>query len=219
MNQLVAVASDLEGTLTSSETWRAMAAWLREHDRAAAYTGFLRARFWRYVGSKVGLVDKRDFQNRWIEELPGLFAGFTLTDFRAVAEWVVEQHLWPNRKTHVISELETHQRAGKRVILASGTYQPVLEAFAARLNAEAIGSPLEVQAGTLTGRLAGSVNVGSSKAIRLRNALGGHLLEAAYGDTLPDQEMLEMAHHGVVIPSDAKLEALAASKGWRILRA
>jgi HAD superfamily phosphoserine phosphatase-like hydrolase len=211
------VASDLEGTLSSGETWKAMAAYLERNGKSRAYRNFFNARFPRALLARSGIINKREFQNRWIEELIGLFAGLTLEEFRAVGEWVVENHLWPKRKTQVIAELEKYKLEGARVILVSDTYQPVLEAFAARLNAEAIGLPLEVVNGTLTGRLAGPINVGIQKVTRL-NAHGITKLEAAFGDTLPDSAMLELAQKPVVIPSDEKLEQLALERGWRILR-
>jgi phosphoserine phosphatase len=42
-------------------------------------------------------------------------------------------------------------------------------------------------------------------------------LEAAFGDTLADSSMLEMARNPVVIPTDKKLEKLAVARGWRVL--
>jgi HAD superfamily phosphoserine phosphatase-like hydrolase len=217
MSSGLIVASDLEGTLSSGETWKAMAAYLERDGKSRTYRGFFNARFARALLAQTGIINKREFQNRWIEELIGLFAGQTLEEFRAVGEWVVEHHLWPQRKTQVIAELEQYRLEGARLILVSGTYQPVLEAFAARLNAEAIGSPLEVVKGKLTGRLAGPINVGIQKVSSLK-AHGITKLEAAFGDTLPDSAMLEMAQKPVVIPTDAKLERLALERGWRILR-
>jgi phosphoserine phosphatase len=93
---------------------------------------------------------------------------------------VVEHHLWPKRKTQVITELQKCKLEGARLILVSGTYQAVLEAFVSRLNAEAIGSPLEVINGKLTGRLAGPINVGNQKVSSLK-AAGISSLEAAFG--------------------------------------
>ena len=217
MNSGLIVASDLEGTLSSGETWKAMAAYLERDGKSQAYRNFFNARFPRALLAQTGIINRREFQNRWIEELIGLFTGLSLEEFRAVGEWVVEHHLWPQRKTQVTAELEQYKLEGARVILVSGTYQPVLEAFAARLNAEAIGSPLEVVNGILTGRLAGAINVGVQKVTSLQ-ALGITSLEAAFGDTLPDSAMLEMARKPVVIPSDKKLEQLALERGWRILR-
>jgi phosphoserine phosphatase len=217
MSSELIVASDLEGTLSSGETWKAMAAHLERDGKSRAYRNFFNARFPRALLAQTGIINKREFQNSWIEELIGLFAGLTLEEFRAVAEWVVEHHLWPKRKTHVIAELERYNLEGARLILVSGTYQPVLEAFAARLNTEAIGSLLEVVNDKLTGRLAGPINVGTQKVSSLKT-LGITNLEAAFGDTLPDSAMLEMARNPVVIPSDAKLEKVALDRGWRVLR-
>lgn len=217
MNSGMVVASDLEGTLSSGETWKAMAAYLERDGKSRTYRNFFNARFPRALLAQSGIINRRKFQNRWIEELIGLFTGFSLEEFRAVGEWVVEHHLWPQRKPHVIAELERYKLEGARLILVSGTYQPVLEAFAARLNAEAIGSPLEVVNGKLTGRLAGPINVGTQKVSSLK-AAGISSLEAAFGDTLLDTAMLEMARVPIVIPTDAKLEKLALERGWRVLR-
>jgi phosphoserine phosphatase len=217
MSSGLIVASDLEGTLSSGETWKAMAAYLERDGKSRVYRNFFNTRFPRALLAQTGIINKRKFQNRWIEELIGLFAGQTLEEFQAVGEWVVEHHLWPKRKTQVIAELEQYKLEGARLILVSGTYQPVLEAFAARLQAEAIGSPLEIMAGKLTGRLAGPINVEIQKVSSLKMHGITHL-EAAFGDTLPDTAMLEMARNPVVIPTDAKLEKLALERGWRILR-
>jgi phosphoserine phosphatase len=217
MSSGLIVASDLEGTLSSGETWKAMAAYLERDGKSRTYRSFFNTRFPRALLAQTGIINKREFQNRWIEELIGLFAGLRLEEFRAVGEWVVEHHLWPRRKPQVIAELEEYKREGARLILVSGTYQPVLEAFAARLQAEAIGSPLGVVNGKLIGRLAGPINVGIQKVSSLK-ARGITKLEAAFGDTLPDSAMLEMARNPVVIPTDAKLERLALERGWRILR-
>jgi HAD superfamily phosphoserine phosphatase-like hydrolase len=210
------VASDLEGTLSSGETWKAMAAYLERDGKSRTYRRFFNARFPWALLAQTGIINKREFQNRWIKELIGLFAGYSLEEFQVLSEWVIEHHLWPKRKAHVIAKLEKYKSEGARVILVSGTYQPVLEAFAARLNAEAIGSPLEVVLGTLTGCLAGPINVGAQKVSSL-NSDGITKLEAAFGDTLADAPMLELARVPVVIPSDAKLQKLALERGWHVL--
>jgi phosphoserine phosphatase len=217
MSSELIVASDLEGTLSNGETWKAMAAYLERDGRSPAKRKFFNALILPAILARVGLTDKRAFQLRCISTLPQLFAGFTELEFSEVAERVVEHHLWPKRKTQVIAELEKYRLDSTRLILVSGTYQPVLEAFAARLNAEAIGTPLEVVNGKLTGRLSGPINVGIQKVSSLRSH-GIVNLEAAFGDTLADSSMLEMAQKPVVIPNDAKLEKLGIERGWRILR-
>jgi phosphatidylglycerophosphatase C len=131
----------------------------------------------------------------------------------------VQFELWPKRRASVINELESHLRVGRRVILAASTYQPVLEAFASRLGVGAIGTPLEVKNGLLTGQVEIAVNTGEMKAARLRNAIGSASIDFAYGDTLSDQEMLEMAHNPIIVRGDRRLEALANQRNWRVLEA
>ncbi len=213
------VASDLEGTLTTGETWRGIRAYLEAHERKADYDRFMRSKMPMYLGAKLGLVNKRHFQNRWIEDLPGLFAGHSLESFQAVAAWVVQHELRPKLRQNVLNELETARRSGARVILASGTYQPVLHALAQTLGFEAIGTPLTVVNGSLTGKLDGPVNVEQIKRVSLIAALEGAALNRAYGDTLADIPMLKAAQEAIVIAgNDVRLERLALARGWRVLR-
>jgi phosphoserine phosphatase len=83
---------------------------------------------------------------------------------------------------------------------------------------EVIGTKLEMITGTLTGKILGEVNVGKVKAMSLQDAIRSEPLEAAFGDTMPDLPMLEMARNPVVIPSEPKLERLALKRGWQIIR-
>lgn len=142
----------------------------------------------------------------------------TEDEFAAVAEWAVEREMWPQRRPEVIAELEGHHRDGKRVILTSGGYTPVVERFAARMGfGEVIATPLEVVDGRITGRVAGPSNTGARKAESLRAALDGNALDAAYGDTLLDGTMLELAATPVAVYPDTGLARMARQRGWRIL--
>ncbi len=213
------IAADLEGTLTTGQTWKGIRAHMQEHGRGREYARFFTARLPLALATRAGLFDKREFENRFTVETMRFFAGMTPTDFRSVAEYVVTNELWPKRREAVLQELERFRLEGYRLILASGTYQPVLEAFAWRLEAEALGTPIEVVHERLTGRLTGAVNVGQVKADRLRAHIGGGLLERAYGDTLPDVPMLTLARIPVVVNPDRRLERYAQANNWRVLRA
>jgi HAD superfamily phosphoserine phosphatase-like hydrolase len=218
----IIVASDLEGTLTTGETWKGFAKYFERNGKSRAYRNFFNSRFPMALLARAGF-NRREFQNRWIADLLGLFKGAYYSDFLAAAEWVVENELWDKRRRSVLAVLETCKSEGARVILASGTYQPVLEVFAKRCSPslggfEVIGTKLEMVTGKLTGKISGQVNVGKVKAASLQAALFSEPLEAAFGDTMPDLPMLEMAKNPVVIPSDAKLERLALKRGWQIIR-
>ena len=213
------IAADLEGTLTGGETWRGVRAYLQAHGRGRDYNAFMHRHLLDYLGAKIGLIPKRTFQNRWISDLPQLFKGATLEQFRGVAAWVAEHELLPKLRLKPLNELEAAKRGGARIILVSGTYQSVLERFAERFGFEAIGTPLELVNGTLTGRLAGPVNVGAIKCSSLQAQLGQRRLTRAYGDTMPDVPMLESAIEAVVVTgNDPALERLAQQRGWRTVK-
>jgi HAD superfamily phosphoserine phosphatase-like hydrolase len=211
------VAADLEGTLTTGQTWRGIRAYLEQNGRGREYSLFFAVRLPSAVLARVGVLDKREFENRYTADTMRFFRGLTPDEFRKVAEFIVEHELWPKRRESVLHELEALRLEGRRLILASGTYQPVLEAFAWRLEAEAIGTRLEIVGGKLTGRLSTPVNVGQHKVQTLRAHLAGATLERAYGDTMPDAPMLSAAQVAVVVNPDAKLGQLAQTNNWRVL--
>lgn len=213
------IAADLEGTLTTGQTWKGIRAYLQEHGRGREYARFFMARLPLALAARAGLLDKREFENRFIMETMRFFRGITPAAFQGVAEYIVANELWPKRHESVLQELERLRLEGYHLILASGTYQPVLEAFAWRLEAEALGTPIEVVQERLTGRLTGAVNVGQVKADRLRAHIGSGPLERAYGDTLPDVPMLTLARIPVVVNPDRRLERHAQANNWRVLRA
>jgi HAD superfamily phosphoserine phosphatase-like hydrolase len=115
----------------------------------------------------------------------------------------------------VVEELLAHQENGRRVIIVSGMFEPILQQFAAKLQVESIGTPLEVVNGRLTGEISGQMNFGPVKVAQLQK-LPGKLL-AAYGDTLRDIPMLELAETAVAVHPDPKLRQAAEQYNWRIL--
>jgi HAD superfamily phosphoserine phosphatase-like hydrolase len=211
------IASDLEGTLTTGETWRGLRAYCEQHKRKSDFQGFFLTQMPGFIGAKIGLIPKREFQNRWTANVMRLFVGVTLEEFKHIAIWIAEHELLPKVRSSVLSELQTAKQQGARVILASGTYQPVLEAFAQPFGFEAIGTPLEVHNGVLTGKVIGAINVGLEKRLKLEQYLAGQVLDTAYGDTMPDIPMLELAKTAVIATGDHELEAVAKTRAWRMI--
>ena len=211
-------AFDLEGTLTTGETWKGVAEWLAASGHGRAYKRFFNAHLPGALLAKAGIIPKRPYQNKWMRDLAGLFAGFPCERLEEMSAWVVQNVLWPGRREDVLAELRTGLEAGARIVLTSGTYEPVLRAFAGRLDPrlEILGTPLVCREGTATGKLGGPVNVGREKAARLREYLGRGL-ERAYGDTYPDRYLLELAAAPTAVYPDARLRRLARERGWRIL--
>ena len=203
------MVADLEGTCTTGETWRAVGGWLTANGRRGRYRRFLVPRLAALPLVRLGLVSRQGFRDRWIRDLARLLAGLAPDDVARVAEEVVDGHLWPGRRVAVIAELEAVAAAGARVAIASGTYQPVLDAFITRLKVgpagqvTGLGTPLEIVAGRTTGRLAAPIGTGRRKADRVRAWSEGAPLAAAYGDSLADVPLLEMASEPVAVAPDA----------------
>ena len=217
------VVADLEGTCTAGATWRGMGRWLAANGRRGRYRRFLAPRLAAVPLVRLGLLSRESFRNRWIRDLARLLEGLTEDDLGAAARWVVAEELWPRRRTAVIAELEAAAAAGRRVALASGTYQPVLEAFAERLATGpagpvlALGTPLELRAGRATGRLAAPIGTGRRKAARVRAAAAGSPVTLAFGDSLADLPLLEAAGEAVAVAPDDELRPVALARGWRVV--
>lgn len=213
------VASDLEGTLSGGAMWRGVGRYLEAHGRSGPYRRFFFSRVPGILAARLGWIDNYRFGQSWVIDLVKLFKGCTPDQLAEMGEWVVENELWPQRREAVLAELEAHRRDGRRIILASGSYLPVLEAFARRIGAEAIATGFEMADGRATGRLSGPMTVGPLKAECLRAALNGDALIAAYGDTVSDVPMLEMSAAPVVVAPDAQFTETARQRGWRIIAA
>jgi HAD superfamily phosphoserine phosphatase-like hydrolase len=213
------VAADLEGTLTDGETWRALGRWMTTHGRRREYRAFLAPRLALLQLARAGLYDRQRFRDRWVRDVIARLAGLDEAAMDAVAAWIVEEELWPKRRAPMLAELAEASDGGARVVLVSGTYDPVLRAFAARVGAEAVGTPLCFEDGRFTGRLAGPVNTGRVKVERLARRIGTATVGRAYGDSIADLALLEAAASAVAVTPDRALASIAAGRGWRVVDA
>jgi phosphoserine phosphatase len=217
------VASDLEGTLSAGEMWRAIGEYVKANDDGAAYRRFFLGRMPGFFAARIGLTDSQAFKNDWFVRLAQLFRGWREQQIADMSAWVVEHVLWQQRRVAVIDELLAHARSGSRLVIVSGGYTPVVQAFIAKLRAAGatdvidFSTPLRIDNGACTGELAGEVCTGEVKAQRLRPyAERGELL-AAYGDTYADIPMLSLAKSGIAVYPDKRLAAAAKKNGWRVI--
>jgi phosphoserine phosphatase len=212
------VASDLEGTLTTGETWRILGEFLKTHGRSAQYRRFFYSRLPGAMLARAKLVNAQRFREQWFEGMTGLLKDMRREEIDALMTQIVDE-LWQARREDVLAELAMHRERSARLIIASGTYQQAADAFAARIGAEAIATSLELDAdGKATGKLIGNVSTGETKAARVRERLHGGVLIAAYGDTEGDIPVLSMSAQPVAVYPDATLRAKAEASGWRILQ-
>ena len=212
------VAFDLEGTLSAGIAWEGMRDYLVAHGEGDKFRRFFRKNFLRVLAFRVGILkNERAFKERWILGMMRLFAGYTPERFAEVSAWVADRTFWHHRRVAVVEELIAYQEKGARVIVVSGMFEPILQQFAAKLQVEFMGTAIEVVNGRLTGEIVGQLNVGPPKAEKLQQLPGK--LVAAYGDTMRDIPMLELAETAVAVHPDAILRETAVQRGWRILEA
>ena len=214
------VISDMEGTLSGGVTWKGLRAYLEAHGRGSAVRAFVRRRLPQVVLYRLRLLpNPHAFQREWLMGILGHFAGMDTAEFDHTATWLVEQELWPKRRPAIIAELQQHKAEGRRVVLASGLFEPMLAKFAAKIGVEAIGTPLLFDGqGRFTGELAtAEFNTGEHKAAQARHFVPtGGRLTAAYGDTAGDIPLLHMAEQATAVHPDKPLRHAAQQHGWRV---
>jgi len=213
------IAADLEGTLTAGATWSGMRDYLEANGQKKQFQQFLRRRMWPILKFRLGLIkDGQAFKEQWVLGLFALFAGYTAAELETMAEFVVENELWPQRRPAVVDEFLAQQVDGRRLLIVTGVIEPVLAKFAQKMGAvEAIGTPLTFVEGLFTGEVAAPLNTGQSKVEQLRPFTAHGQIKMAYGDTAADIPMLQMAAEPVAVFPDKELRAAAAAYQWRII--
>ncbi len=217
-NRAETVAADLEGTLTASITWQGMRDYLFEQGEERRYKRFFLRKMPRYALYRLGLISRQSMKENWILDQLRLFTGYSAEQMILMGSYVVENCLWPGRRQVVVDELLVHQQAGRRVIIISGQFEPILEQLLAKMDGiEGIGTPLHFEDGIFSGEIAAPLNVGQRKAEQLRPFLRDGRIAAAYGDTASDLPMLLLSHSPVAVFPDPELRQQAERAGWRIL--
>lgn len=131
----------------------------------------------------------------------------------------------PAIRPQALALVKQHQDAGDAVAIITATNElvtrPIAQAFGV---SELIAVELARDAqGWITGEIAGTPSFREGKVRRLHQWLEARQwpLEATnitfYTDSMNDLPLLEAVHHPVATNPDARLRALAASRGWRIL--
>lgn len=220
------IVSDMDGTLSTVETWRGVQAWIKAEHASPAARRFVLMQLPFIALARVGLYGKEAFRARWLRNQARLLRGVPEADLTAMGEWVTEHHLWPARRNAAIAavhEAVAEARAddpAALLVLATGAYLPIVEAFGRRVGADrVVGTPLEVEDGIATGRIVGVVQTGQLKARAVLDQAGGHPVWVAFGDTAADIPMLELAGRAVAVAPDSELRRVAVDRGWELLDA
>jgi HAD superfamily hydrolase (TIGR01490 family) len=222
---MIAAFFDLDGTLYSGHIWLALK---RHHQTHGLKLPTLYLYIITHMGLwplyRAGLVSRARFYGAWAKHMPWLIAGLTREDADRVFQWIVEQDVLPQLQQDVVEILRQHQQEGHRVVLVSGTFQPLLERIAEALRVgDALGTRLAQRNGRYTGGIVPPLCMGRGKARRIRAFLerdgrGISLGESfAYTDSVSDLPVLEMVGHPVAVYPEEELAALAAERGWPVV--
>jgi len=211
------VVSDLMGTLTTGSPVLGLVDWVRHKQSKWRANLYMAGMMPSYFLAKNGLIDwQRWGQGLMIESL-SLIKEATPEKFEEVAEWIVEADLWKKRRDDVIERLREHAGNGAQVYIASSVHQPGVEAFAKRIGAQAIGTPVEFSDGRV--RIATELVASEKKIEQVLSRVGVERVDFAYGDTILDVPLLEHANHPVAVYPDDKLRTVAEERGWEIMGA
>ncbi|MFQ5615483.1 MAG: HAD family hydrolase [Anaerolineales bacterium] len=219
----IAAFFDLDGTLFDGYVWRA----LQRHHEAHRFKlptlyAYLLSHIALWPLKNARLVSEEFFYRAWGKNMAWLVRGVQIERAQAIWEWVTDHEILPNLRPEMRNALARHRAEGHRVVLLSGTFQPLLEVVTARLGADgAVGTPLAQRNGRYLGRIIPPLGVGAGKALRMRQYADGHGIDLkaafVYTDAFTDAPALEMVGHPVAVYPDARLAALAVERGWPVI--
>lgn len=162
------------------------------------------------------------YRGHVLQKNKAYLSGLDKTRVRQLADAFVRDALLPVLYEPVLKRLRTHQQAGARVVLLSGTPQFIADALAdalaadgacgalcaARDNVYRAAPPLRHPYGTT--KVDGARHLAKHFGLSLANAV-------AYGDSLQDAHLFHAVGAAVAVQPDKGLYAVAAGEGWEVL--
>ena len=209
------VVSDLMGTLTTGSPVLGLVDWVRHNQSKRQANLYMVGMLPSYFLAKRGLIEWQKWGQGLMIDSLALVKEATPEKFEEVSKWVVERDLWKKRHEDVIERLLLHGGNGAQIYIASSVYQPAVEAFAKRIGAQAIGTPVEFTNGRV--HIATELVANEKKVEKVLSRLGVDRVDYAYGDTALDIPLLEHAKHPVAVYPEDKLKAVAKERGWEVI--
>lgn len=183
------VAFDFDGTLTSRDSFLAFLAW--RAGEAAYLAGVA-----RILPAALGYAFDRDRGRLKAALAKQFLGGLTRAQLEKDAQKFAAEHGRGLLRPDAVRAWRRWQGDGARLVIVTASPETLVAPIARALGADLlIGTRLAFDAeGRFTGAFDGANCRGPEKARRLREAFGDDVrLEAAYGDTDGDKEMLALA--------------------------
>ena len=201
---------------------------------------------WGVFTTTIGWTDPVDFNRRNDEFYAHYKAGtLDIHDYVRFATEAVRRHgateaeaahaefmrsvIEPAIRPEALALVRSHQQAGDTVLIVTATNEfvtrPIARAFgvAELIAVELARDTASGGSGWITGEIAGVPSAREGKVTRVSQWLQSHALGWAdvettfYTDSINDLSLMETVNHPVATNPDARLRAIAETRGWRIL--
>ncbi len=170
---------------------------------------------------QAGTVSSMDFSLFYLSTLAGHDAAYWQPWRQAFLDQIIAPRI-PAAARRLVKQ---HQDGGDVVVMSTATNRYITELTAAHLRIEhLLATENEIAAdGCFTGRIQGMANMREGKVARLHDWLTarGHTLANVdsrfYSDSFNDLPLLLAVKRAVVVDPDARLRAIALTRGWQVL--
>jgi len=210
------VVSDIEGTLTNGSSWKALQRYYMTYLNPWTYRFFILRWLPRYPLVKAGILNREKAVREWMNREIKLLEGFSPDEFNNIANWIVDNEMWSQRREYLVKELEEYKVSGIKIVLVSSAYQPLVDQFANRIGADSIGSSLIYRENKLSGVVT-PINAYQQKADNILTRYQNEKIVAAYGDTISDLPMMELSENPIAVTPSPELRKIAEHRNWRII--
>jgi len=216
---------DLDGTLIEGHLWNGLYKYNKKNKNNLFLTfWYLIYHIFLAIPWKIKLLSTKIYYQSWAKNLSWLLKGVGIDQIEEIFDWVCKRELLPTIKQKTLERLRWHQKRGDITILASNSFQKIVDKIKDYLSMDfSIGTQLEVMGGRLTGRIIPPLPFGEKKASRIQKLIKEENIFIdfksgfAYSDSYFDLPMLSLVGNPVVVDPDKNLLQIAQYKGWEIL--
>lgn len=223
--QQVVAFFDLDGTIYDGILYQGVFRHHREHNmKAGTMMAFMLFHLPLWLLSRIGLFPLELMYRMHGANLAWLFGGISVARAEDIWDWIIETMIIPNLRPEMVKAVEEHRKEGHRLVLLSGSFQPLVDKIAERLKFEgAIATPLRIRNGKYTGWIESPVAIGRGKLKRLTDFLsdkgrGIDLTQSYfYADSIADMVCLEIVGNPVAVYPEESLATVAKARGWPVI--
>ncbi len=221
----VAAFFDLDGTIYEGILYQGVFRHHRERGiKGGTMMAFMLFHLPLWLLSKIKLFPLDLLYRMHGANLAWLFGGISVAEAESIWDWIIEETIIPKLRPEMVKAVAEHRGNSHRLILLSGSFQPLLDRIAKRLEFEcAIATPLRIRNEKYTGWIERPVTIGTGKLKRLNEFLqdegnGIDLTQSFYyADSITDVACLETVGNPVAVYPEERLASIAQQRGWMVV--